>query len=232
MKIDINTNYKKLASDYPQFKNDLLKIDESIDNFKSKRKNSISLKGYTGINKDGQLLHLYMQYVLHRSLNLLDGICVAWNNETPVISLILCRTLQENIAVAYDMIVKIHNFIDNENFDKIRELIKNRTCGGRDFPEMPKITNFMTAIDKTDKSFKGFKHCYELLSEYSHPNYLGMEYLYGNLDKSKMKFTITHKQGMNETNLQLIIDSIIPCLIILEVTFEEMTISSKILTIK
>lgn len=213
---------QRWVSEYPNHEDDFLKMDKLMHSLESMRKKSISFKGYRGIKKDGQILHLYMQYVLNRSTELLKTIFSAWNKETPAIALILSRTLQENVAVTYDMAAKISRYIEEQNFCGITDLIENRTWGGREFPEMPKITNFMTAIDNTEKSFPGFKETYLILSEYAHPNYLGMGSLYGQLDKTKMEYTITPKHGVSEETLELMITAVIPCLIILELSLDEM----------
>ena len=155
----------------------------------------------------------YVQLTIHRVYELGEGATEAWNNSHPAICFILTRALIENVAALVDVITQIESFVGQNNLTEIHNLVVNRLLGGKlgDFPAELKISNILTAIDKTDNHFPDHqvRTLYDFLSEFAHPNSLGMHGLYGHLDAKTQILTIDPANAMTRQHFTVITQSLV-----------------------
>lgn len=96
-------------------------------------------------------------------------------------SKLLTRALFETTSVLGYLYYKIIAFIKDKDMESFHAVIMNMFLGSRYSTDSYTSINILTMIDKIDKKFPGYRDSYDLLSEYSHPNFLGTCGLYGEL---------------------------------------------------
>lgn len=154
----------------------------------------------------------YVQLSIHRVIEVGEGAANAWNTSRPATCFILSRAVMENVAALADVTFQIEGFVKDRKFIETHTLIVNRLMGGKlqKFPPEMQIPNILTAIDKTDKYFPNHRvrELYDFLSEFAHPNSLGMHGLYANIDPSTHILKIDPTFGMTEKHFTVIIQSL------------------------
>lgn len=154
----------------------------------------------------------YVQLSIHRVVELGEGAAEAWNNRRPAVCFILTRALMENVSSLVDLTYQTDAFVQNQKFIDIHNLVVNRLMGGKlgQFPPEVQIPNVLTAIDKTDKYFPDYKirYLYDFLSEFAHPNSLGMHGLYGYVDPVTHVLKIDPSFGMNTRHFTVLIQAL------------------------
>jgi hypothetical protein len=154
----------------------------------------------------------YVQLSIHRVVELGEGATNAWNASRPATCFILTRALMENVAALVDVTFQIEGFVQDNKFIEIHTLVVNRLMGGKlqKFPVEVQIPNILTAIDKTDKYFPNHRvrELYDFLSEFAHPNSLGMHGLYASIDPSTHILKIDPSFGMTKKHFTVIAQSL------------------------
>lgn len=164
----------------------------------------------------------YNEIALHKTVDLTMSFCDSWNNGHVSTCFILVRAIYENVAYLFDIMKKLDMYIDEKDIDKIDDLIMNRLLGVKksSIKELPVIVNVLTVIESTDKIVKGFMEHYQHLCEFAHPNYFGMYELYCLDHKESHSSEINAAHGVNEKNFKFLIDSILPTLMNIDITLD------------
>lgn len=158
--------------------------------------------------------NVYRQTHLMRLLSIFDGVCVTWNHENTMASIILTRAIMESIAVFHFFIERMEKHISNNNFDEtFYWLMSNAMHTKMKFSSLQGYENLslknlhvMDAIRETDKKYQGkaeglFKNYYDLLSELLHPNFLGVMDFFSSLHKETGKTYIHEKHHIKSESL-------------------------------
>lgn len=164
----------------------------------------------------------YNEIALHKTVDLTMSFCDSWNNGFVGTCFILVRSIYENVAYVFDIMKKLDMYVNEKDIDKIDDLIMNRLFGVRKSltGKLPLIVNVMTAIESTDKIVKGFKEHYEILCEFAHPNHWAMYELYCLDHPESHSSEISSARGVNEKNFTFLIDSIMPVLMNIDITLD------------
>jgi hypothetical protein len=120
----------------------------------------------------------YVQLALHRSADLAEEVCSAWDRSKPVISFVSARALMETSAAVFEISYKIELLLQRGEYDEIQKIVLDRMFASRDNPDLRPAQNILTAIDRVENAYEGFRASYDSLSEFAHPNYSGMHGLY------------------------------------------------------
>lgn len=170
------------------------------------------------------------QCVLRRSLELIDGTSRAWAHQEHLTAVLLARALMETAVFTWDITDGIDDGLQRADWDAINRLLNDRWFATRvpDMLEegMPKAENVLTLIDRLDrdmlrasgqKPIEGeqvMRRHYSLLSDFSHPNRLGVAVLFGELDEPSEMFRfrvseaarvrLSHTLGVSMTSVTIV----------------------------
>jgi hypothetical protein len=150
-----------------------------------------------------KVLVLY-QCLTRRTLELSDGIARAWSTQELLTSVLLARALTETAAFTWDVTTALRRHVQDANLEAVDKLIMDRMFATRmsDWIKAgsPPALNILTQIDKLDRDMSGHSERtptereqvvrphYDLLSDFVHPNYLGVNALFGDLDTDARTF--------------------------------------------
>jgi hypothetical protein len=147
-----------------------------------------------------KVLVLY-QCVIRRTLELVDGVEQAWTNRQYLSATVLARVLVETAAFIWDVTAGLEARIGAGDLDAVDDLIVKRSFGSRmkswHQVGLPQSEQVLTLIDRMDRDMQRrsglvdspkamIRAHYDLLSEFAHPNWLGVECLYGQMDRDVM----------------------------------------------
>jgi hypothetical protein len=127
--------------------------------------------------------------LLHRLVALMDGAAVAWNNRCTLSAMLSARALMETFAVMVEFERRVARLLKDEDLGGLDALAQNGIFASRDpdwLKESPETqaVNVLTYIDKFDKRCEGFRAHYDMLSERCHPNSLGHNFMFAELDRT------------------------------------------------
>jgi len=208
------------------FKNcegNIVKLDDLTIKLTSRAKHIVDPVGNTkeeGIKpKIVWKYEMYNEISLHRVIDFTYNFSKSWNDEFIGVCYNSVRSIYENTAYVYDMQIRIQKLIDAEKYEDINDLINNRIFGTTLKDDFPDITKIMSVIDTVTKDFPPFRDTYERLSQYCHPNYSAMMGLYTSLDNYPSA-TINRVLGLSESNLNILLNSLLPCLTIYDLSLD------------
>ena len=93
-------------------------------------------------------------------------------------AIILTRAAAESCAALWSLSTKIQAAVKSGAVGDIGTHLMRFIMGHRGDAEMPDAVNVLTCVDRVDKDVDGFRHHYDVLSEYAHPNWAGTVHIY------------------------------------------------------
>lgn len=94
-------------------------------------------------------------------------------------AILLTRAAVETSAALWYLCAKLEAALDSEAVGDLDGYLMKLTLGSRTNDDiMPEPINVLNFVDRVDKEVSGFRHQYELLSEFAHPNWAGVTGLY------------------------------------------------------
>jgi hypothetical protein len=164
-------------------------LNGSLDRLGDLRAIEINVSGKFLRSKIAWKLATYQQVLVHRIVALMDGTAVAWNSRCTLSCMLSARALMETFAVMAEFERRVTGLLNEENLGGLDALAQNGIFASRD-PEWIKenpdtqAINVQTYIDKFDKRAEGFRGHYDRLSERCHPNSLGHNFMFSELDRT------------------------------------------------
>src|SRR5580692_2701605 len=149
----------------------------------------ITVNGLFARSKIAWKLATYQHALLHRSISLIDGTALCWNNLSALAAMLSARALMETVAVFAELESRVTLLLAEENLSGLDALAQNGIFASPDpewLEEAPdtKAVNVLTYIDKLDKRASGYRGHYDRLSERCHPNAAGHSMMFSKLDRS------------------------------------------------
>jgi len=101
-----------------------------------------------------------------------------------VAAILLARAAIETTAALWYLFNKLNVAVKAGCVGDIDHYLMKLYLGTRNWKDdgSPEAVNVQTFVDCAEKTFEGFRHAYDALSEYAHPNYLGTTGLYSRID--------------------------------------------------
>jgi hypothetical protein len=164
-------------------------LNASLDRLNGLRAVEITVSGKFLRSKIAWKLATYQHALLHRLVALMDGAAVAWNNRCTLSCMLSARAFMETFAVMAEFERRVSRLLKEEDLGGLDALAQNGIFASRD-PEWIKenpetqAISVLTYIDKFDKRAEGFRGHYDMLSERCHPNSLGHNFMFSELDRS------------------------------------------------
>jgi len=124
--------------------------------------------------------------LIYRIAELSEVAVELFESEKLVSAIIMTRAVYETTSVLYWLYKSLEKVCTKKELGNIDEFFMKSLFGSKN-GEMPlESYNILTAIDHTDKVFKGYKNAYNSLSEFAHPNWPGLLGAYSNLNRKKI----------------------------------------------
>jgi hypothetical protein len=164
-------------------------LNTSLDRLNGLRALEINVSGKFLRSKIAWKLATYQHVLLHRLVALMDGAAVAWNNRCTLSAMLSARALMETFAVMAEFERRVAHLLKEENLGGLDAVAQNGIFASRD-PDWIKdnpdtqAVSVLTYIDKFDKRVEGFCGHYDRLSERCHPNSLGHNFMFAELDRT------------------------------------------------
>jgi hypothetical protein len=81
---------------------------------------------------------------------------------------------------------KLRTTVESKALGDIDDYLMKLLMGSRtDLDVMPQALSVLTFVDHVEKSIEGFRHQYDQLSEFAHPNWAGTALLFSKIDRSR-----------------------------------------------
>jgi hypothetical protein len=164
-------------------------LNASLERLSGLRAVEINVSGTFARSKIAWKLTRYQHALLHRLVAPMDGAAVAWNTHCTLSAMLSARALMETFAVMAEFERRMARLLKDEDLGGLDSLAQNGIFATRDAEltkDCPGIaaTSVLTYIDKLDKIAKGFRGHYDMLSERCHPNSLGHNFMFSQLDRA------------------------------------------------
>lgn len=136
------------------------------------------------------------QCLVRRVLDAADGTILGWNEKNLLTAITMARSLVETTAALHDLSENLNDAVSRESLDDIDKILMARMFAWRIAPgvaeDIPVSTNVLTLIDRLDRWLKQrgassaiIRRFYEDVSEFVHPNNLGIAQIYADNDYAK-----------------------------------------------
>ncbi|MEX1014772.1 MAG: hypothetical protein WDZ80_06455 [Candidatus Paceibacterota bacterium] len=110
---------------------------------------------------------------IHRISELAENSIIKFEKKQYISSCILTRSLMESTGVLYWLKSKISRSIEDEDLAGIDNFLMRGMFGFKKVETTEEALSCLTAVQKIDKEHSGYFTYYEMLSEYTHPNFSG-----------------------------------------------------------
>jgi hypothetical protein len=125
-------------------------------------------------------------YILvRRIIDLAENAIFLFESERYLASIIVVRSISETGSLLYWFNNKINKLISEKQFDELDVYLMKILFGSKSIEsekEPIEPYNVLKYIDAVDKEVKGYRHNYDILCDYTHPNYTGSMNIFSKLD--------------------------------------------------
>lgn len=186
-------------------------LNASVGRLQALRAVEINVAGPFARSKLAWKLATYQHALLHRIVALMDGVAVTWNAKSTLACILAARAVMESFAI-FAWLEEICKLLAAEDLAGLDALAQNGIFATRDAVltgETPELQarNILGYIDKFDKRAEGFRGHYDSLSERCHPNALGHNFMFGQLNTTNDTVTYSAERHP-ERNRQLILTAL------------------------
>jgi len=108
----------------------------------------------------------------------------SFENDKLASAILLTRAAIETSAALWYLCAKLEKTVQSGKVGDIDEYLMKLMMGSKIDADMPSAINVLTFVDHVDKEIDGFRHQYDILSEFAHPNGAGTTGLYSKFDPS------------------------------------------------
>ena len=121
--------------------------------------------------------------LIWRTEELARNACDALEKEDFAVTALLTRGITESAAMTW-YLMEILEQRAQYTPAQLNEKLMRMFGGSKKWPETPTAINVLTYVKRMDKKLPGFEAAYNSLSEYAHPNWLGVFGLYSKIDRA------------------------------------------------
>ena len=121
---------------------------------------------------------VYREALIWRMVELSRGAYENFEQNKLANAILLTRAAVETTSGLWYLAAKIEAALTAGDVGTIDTHLMRLIMGSKTDPDLPPAINVMNFVDRVEKDIEGFRHQYELLSEFSHPNWAGTALLY------------------------------------------------------
>lgn len=132
--------------------------------------------------------------LIWRTEELARSACDALEREDFTVAALLIRGIAESAAMTWYLLEILENrngYTPSELNDKLMRMFAGSKNSWADGPEAISVLTF---VERLNRKLPGFQAAYNSLSEYAHPNWLGVSGLYSKIDREN--FTVHYGRGL------------------------------------
>jgi hypothetical protein len=126
----------------------------------------------------------------------------------------------ETVGMIFWMHRRVNGVVETQSLGDIDEYLMRGSLGHRETEGLPAALNALSAIDRVDKQFEGFRNTYDLLSEFAHPNWSGTFGTYGKNIREEMR--VEYGPYIRELSWAFIPASLCMSLLVLNFSYENL----------
>ena len=126
----------------------------------------------------------YREALIWRMAELCRSAFKSFENDSLASAILLTRAALETTAALWFLCAKVDAALKAGVVGDIDDYLMRLIMGSRTDPAMPQALNILTFVDQVSKEIEGFRHQYDLLSEFAHPNWAGTMGLYSRVDQN------------------------------------------------
>ncbi len=117
-----------------------------------------------------------------RELDLTTEALTLFERGRHVPAMVLTRAAMESAALLIFLDIQVSDFLQNQENTKLNTFLEKSLLGSRDQSTEREAINILTVINRVDRMHNSYRHMYDQLSEFTHPNSYGTLGSYGNFD--------------------------------------------------
>lgn len=121
---------------------------------------------------------LYRAALIWRMAELSRGAFDHFEKSNLALAILNTRAVVESSAALWYLCAKLEAAIAAGAVGDIDDYLMKLAMGSRTDTGMPQAISVLTFVDRAEKDVEGFRHQYDLLSEFAHPNWAGTALLY------------------------------------------------------
>jgi cation transport protein ChaC len=129
---------------------------------------------------------LYREVLIWRMVDLSRSALETLENERLSSAITLIRAAVETSAALWYLWAKLDGAVQAKTLGDIGDYLMKLIMGSKTNPDLPQAINVLTFVDRADKDIDGFRHQYDNLSEFAHPNWAGTGLLYSKSDSQNL----------------------------------------------
>jgi len=122
-----------------------------------------------------------------RTEELARNACDALDKEDFAVAALLARALAESAAMIW-YLLEILEQRTKYSPTELNEKLMRLFAGSKKWSDAPQAINVTTFVERMDRTIPGYAAGYASLSEYAHPNWIGVSGLYSKIDRAN--FTV------------------------------------------
>jgi hypothetical protein len=159
--------------------------------WKQHRRNKVSPLSKNVAYKPTFEADYYREIVFHRLIELIESAHHLYRSDLLIGSIVVARAAQETLSIMWFLNLKLQKLADTKDIARFTKTMQQLILGWCEDPEFPEKVNVLTCIDAVDKRLGGkFRRHYDMLSEYSHPNYSGTMGAFGKPNHASLEVEI------------------------------------------
>jgi hypothetical protein len=133
--------------------------------------------------------------LIWRTEELGRGACDAIEKEDFTVAALLTRSIAESAAMTWYLLEILENR-KGYTPDQLNDILMRMFAGSKNgWADGPEAINVLTFVKRLDKKMPGFEAGYNFLSEFAHPNWLGVSGMYSKIDREN--FTVYYGRGLH-----------------------------------
>lgn len=163
------------------------KFNNALERLSNRRVSEIRREGDYARAKLAWKIGVFQQAIIHRIVMLGVGCTKSWDTKNFLAAILCTRAAMETCALVRDIEKSLQKLCKEGDFKAIDKLIDKASFGTRQKSWLQKDRNInaihvLDCMRSLDKEIPGVLNHYEALSEFCHPNYLGLLFSFGKID--------------------------------------------------
>jgi hypothetical protein len=128
----------------------------------------------------------YREALIWRMAELSSCALENFENERLASAITLTRAAVETSAALWYLRTKLEDAVHARAVGDIDDYLMRLIMGSKTNSDLPQAINVLTFVDHVNKQIDGFRHQYDNLSEFAHPNWAGIGFLYSKPDSQNL----------------------------------------------
>jgi hypothetical protein len=135
---------------------------------------------------------------------------------------LLARATVESAALAWQL-MEVLDDRQKLSAQELNEILVRMLVGSRLWADAPQALQFLSCIDRMDKTVPGVRHSYDSLSEIAHPNWRGVFGMYAKTDEPKFTAHFGRNLRSNDSIKGAVVSGLVGALGLFELAYDRIS---------